>query len=324
MEELLQKLVESDLLTEETKKELTEAVTKQIEEAKEAKIVEATADIEAQVRVELQEQYQTDKDALIEALDTKVEEYLQEELGELRDDIERFRDLEVEYAERLEEAREELNQVLQGDIEELVETIDTFLDMRLEEEVNELKEDIQVVKGLQFGADIFEAFEGMFAKKFIDEHGLEKDLQEKAEHLDKVTAQLEETTEALNLVQRDKKLDEVLSTLHGRNKDVMEAVLKNIPTEKLEEAYEHYIPKVLHESTESADVDSEKENDVESSVLAEGNESVTESAKTDLTEGTVVIDGSTDKLIEESTEENELPASVVETLKRLQVLGGNS
>jgi hypothetical protein len=318
MEELLQQLVESDLLTEDTKKELTEAISKQIEEAKEAAIVEAKAEVEAQVRVDLQEQYQADREALIEALDTKTEEYLKEELEELRDDIERFRDLEVEYADKLEEAKEELAQVLKGDLEELVETIDQFLDMALENEMSELKEDLKNVQRLQFGKEVYEAFEGVFSKKFVDEDGLESDLKEKEERLTDLSDQLEEASKELETMRRENKMTEVLSSLHGRSRDVMEAVLRNIPTNKLVEAYEHYIPKVLNESAEEPVVESEKENE-KSSVLAEGDDS----AKADeLKKGEVVSTGDTESQQLEEAVEDEVPASVRAEIARLRHLSG--
>jgi hypothetical protein len=318
MEELLQQLVESDLLTEDTKKELTEAISKQIEEAKEAAIVEAKAEVEAQVRVDLQEQYQADREALIEALDTKTEEYLKEELEELRDDIERFRDLEVEYADKLEEAKEELAQVLKGDLEELVETIDQFLDMALENEMSELKEDLKNVQRLQFGKEVYEAFEGVFSKKFVDENGLESDLKEKEERLTDLSDQLEEASKERETMRRENKMTEVLSSLHGRSRDVMEAVLRNIPTNKLVEAYEHYIPKVLNESAEEPVVESEKENE-KSSVLAEGDDS----AKADeLKKGEVVSTGDTESQQLEEAVEDEVPASVRAEIARLRHLSG--
>lgn len=320
MEELFQQLVENELLTEDTKKEILEAANKHIEEATEKAIAEKQAEMEAQVRVELQEQYQADKDALIEALDTKMEEYLKEEIDELKDDIERFRDLEVEYAEKLEEAKEELSEVLKGDIEELVETIDSYLDMVVEEEVEELKEDIDAVKRIQFGAEIYEAFEGMFAKKFVNENGLENELQEKEQRLENLTKQLEESHSELEEVRRERKLSEILEPLHGKPRDVMEAVLKNISTDKLEEAYEHYIPKVLHESVqESANVESEKEHDDESSVLAEGEVDNNEVS----TEGTAIATGDSEEqqVVEESSD-TDLPEDVQAQLARIRHLGG--
>lgn len=331
MEELLQTLVENELLTEETKNELTEAIKAEIETAKDAAVTEAKAEVEAQVRTELTEQYVADKEALVEALDTKASEYLKEEVEELKDDIERFRDLEVEYAEKLTEAKEELSKVLQGDMEELVETIDSFLELRLNEEVNELKEDIEQVRKLQFGAEIYEAFEGMFNKKFINENGLEDDLREKEARLTDLEEQLDDTSKELDGVKRDKKMGEILESLHGNAREVMETVLKGIPTDKLEEAYEHYIPKVLHESAQvSTDEESEKETEDDSAVLAEGDtvESNDNPEKEDevTTEGTVVATGDNEPLVEDNSDNEEEPLSeeVQETLARLKHLSGQT
>ncbi len=329
MEELLQSLVESEILNDETRKELTEAITKQIEEATEAAIVEAKAEVEAQVRVELTEQFAADKEALIEALDTKAEEYLKEEMSELRDDIENFRDLEVEMNEKLEEAKQAHAEIVKNDIEELVETIDSFLDMVINEEVKELKEDIEDAKRLQFGAEIYEAFVGMFSKRFINENDLADEMKNKEERLADLTSKLEETSKELAVATRKSKLDEVLASLTGRTKDVMEACLQNVPTDKLEEGYEHYVAKVLHESVDTANVESEKEGEDDSSVLAEGEEAVetTDSKKKVeeiATDGTVVSTGDTEQVIEESLiEEESIPESVKVEIARMRKLAGN-
>lgn len=328
MDELLQSLVESEILTDETKIELTEAITAQIEEAKEAAIVEAKAEVEAQVRVELTEQFQADKEALIEALDTKAEEYLKEEMSELRDDIENFRDLEVEMNEKLEEAKSAHAEIVKNDIEELVETIDSFLDMVVSEEVKELKEDIEEAKRLQFGAEIFEAFESIFTKKFINENDLADDMKDKEERLAELEEKLEETATNLAQAERKTKIDEVLASLTGRTKDVMEACLQNVPTEKLDEGYEHYIAKVLHESVDDAIVESEKEGADDASVLAEGEETVDsteESVKDELTtEGTVISTGNTEaeQIIEESSEEEAIPQALAAEIARYKKLSG--
>ena len=100
MDELLQKLLESEVLTAETQKELKEAIEQKVTEAVEAAKAEAAAD----VRAELTEQWVNERDALIEAVDAKVGDFLDSELDELKSDIERFRDLEAESAEKLVEA----------------------------------------------------------------------------------------------------------------------------------------------------------------------------------------------------------------------------
>ena len=101
MDELLQKLLEAEVLTEETKKELKTAFETKLNEAVEAAKAEAAAD----VRAELTEQWVNERDALVEAVDAKVGDYLDGEIEELKADIERFRDLEAEAAEKLVEAK---------------------------------------------------------------------------------------------------------------------------------------------------------------------------------------------------------------------------
>jgi hypothetical protein len=63
---------------------------------------------------------------------------------------------------------------------------------------------------------------------------------------------------------RDRKLVEVLSPLSGRSRDVMEAILKNVDTDHLEEAYKTFIGRVIREAADTTG--SEKEG----KVLAEG------------------------------------------------------
>ena len=62
------------------------------------------------------------------------------------------------------------------------------------------------------------------------------------------------------------KLEKVLAPLSGRSKEVMEAILKNVDTGMLEEAYKTYVGRVLKESSVSDEKTSEKED----KVLAEG------------------------------------------------------
>jgi hypothetical protein len=58
-------------------------------------------------------------------------------------------------------------------------------------------------------------------------------------------------------------MENVLSPLVGRQREVMEAILRTVPTEQLEEGYKTFIGRVIRESE-----DSEKEG----KVLAEGKE----------------------------------------------------
>lgn len=260
MDELLQKLLEAEVLSEETKKELQSAFQAKLNEA----IQQAKDAAAADVRAELTEQFFAERDSLIEAVDTKVGEFLEAELEELKEDIERYRDLEAEYAEKLVEAKAAMADELKNDLAELVDMLDTFLEHRLSAELEELREDISEVRKAEFGRKMFEAFVDEYVNNYADEYTAEASLREAQAQVAELSKKLEEAERARAALERAAKLESVLSPLAGRQREVMEAILKNVQTDKLEEAYKTFIGRVVRESTEVAE--SEKED----KVLAEG------------------------------------------------------
>lgn len=261
MDELLKKLLEAEVLTEETKTEIESAVKKQLEEA----LAKARESATAAVTAELNEQWISERETLIEALDAKITESLTEEIEDLRGDIERFRDLEAEFADKLVEAKSEMADQLKGDIAQLIEKLDAFLEVRLSSELEELREDFEAVKKQQFGKTVFEAFVSEFKKFYVADNSAESKLNEAEQRLDDALTALENAEKKAAKLERSIKLESVLKPLDGRSREVMEAILKNVETPMLEEAYKTYVGRVLKEST--ADV---KTSEKEDKVLAEG------------------------------------------------------
>ncbi len=259
MDEILKKLFEANVLSAETKTELEAAFKYQLKEA----IESAKAETAADVRAQLTEQWVTERDALVEAIDSKVGDFLDSELSELREDIERFRDLEAEHAEKLVEAKGQMAGELKNDLKELVEKIDSFLEIRIASEIEELREDLEVVKQNEFGRRIFEAFASEFTR-YADIESNDASVEELERRLAETSSQLEESEKKRSKMEREKKLKEVLSPLKGRSKDIMEAILKNVDTDQLDGAYKTFIGRVIRESDEATG--SEKEG----KVLAEG------------------------------------------------------
>jgi hypothetical protein len=312
MDELLQKLLEAEVLSEDTKKELEQAFNGKLDEAVEA----AKADAAADVRAELTEQWVQERDALIEAVDSKVSEFLDGEISELKEDIERFRDLEAEYAEKLVEAKGEMGEELKGDLGELVEKLDSFLEIRLSAELEELREDIDTVRQNEFGRKIFEAVAEEYAHSYADDESLEGTLRETESRLDDTTSALEESESKLSTLERQIKMQQILQPLEGSSREVMETILKSVPTEQLEEGYKTFIGRVLKETVADDDT-SEKED----KVLAEGKSD--KGNKEDIIEGDLVT-GDNDDLITENEKEEQAGQVKLseETRTRLQRLAG--
>jgi len=324
MDELLQKLLEAEVLSEDTKKELEGAFQTKLDEAIEAAKQSAADD----VRAELTEQWVGERDTLVEAVDAKVDDYLTREVEELKEDIERFRDLEAEYAEKLVEAKAAMSDELKGDLMELVEKVDSFLEMRLNAEIEELKEDLDVQRQNDFGRRMFEAVAEEYAMNFADDDSAEMSLREAQERLADTQEALEESETARNEVERVIEMERILSPLTGRQHEVMEAILRTVPTEQLEEGYKTFIGRVIRESdisekegtvlAESKDDDDDKDDDKKKSKKSKKSDDKDDDKDDDkeVEEG-VVVTGDTDAIMEDFDVE-----AISESTKELRRLAG--
>ena len=255
MNEILNKLLESEFLNEETKAELTESFNVAIKQLRE--------DVAAEVKVELTEQFVKAQAELVDAVDKFVSDQLTTELTELKEDIAAFRDVEtekeIEYAEKLVEEKERMASMLSEEIDDLVNKIDAFLEVRIDEEFSELHEDIAEVQQLQFGRKIYEAMESEF-KSFrkVDTLKVEQDLAEAKDKLADATQRLSEIERARVSEAKETKLASLLEGVSGLARDQLKVLLSNVPSDKLDEAFKKYAPRVLKESLEDLSKKSSK------------------------------------------------------------------
>ena len=187
------------------------------------------------------------------------------------------------------EAKGEMAEVLKSDIAQLIEKLDAFLEVRLSAELEELREDFEVVKKNEFGKNIFEAFVEEFKKHYGEDDSIEATLVETEYRLEDALTALEASEKKTAKLERKMKMERVLAPLTGRTKEVMEAILKNVDTSLLEDAYKTYVSRVLKETTEE-----EKTSEKEGKVLAEGKTEVKKVI------GTVKKGNNEDQLISES------------------------
>jgi hypothetical protein len=246
MDEILNKLLQSELLSEETRAELSASV--------ETFKTQVREEVSGQVRLELAEQWAGERDELISKVDAFVAEALTKEITELRGDIDRFRDLEAEYAEKLVEEKHKLAAEVATELDGLVDKIDQFFEMRLQAEMEELKEDLAVVKQNEFGRKIFEAFASTYGESYVDEDAVQSKLTVAEAKLAQAQSALADREEKLNKMVREAKMEQVLSPLTGKKREQMAMVLRNIETARLEESYKFFIGRVLKEEAAPAQV----------------------------------------------------------------------
>lgn len=236
----LKELLESEILTDDTK----EAIKSAVETVKENAISEARNNLE----VEYAKKLEDEKSKLDEGMTSAINDLVGKEIAELKEDVEHARTLEIRYAEKLEEFKEEyankLNEAMESKIGSLVEG-----------EVKELKEDLDRAKEDNFGREIFEAFRHTF-----DRFGISEDMQELKAKMDATQKELAEAQKESARLQREMKVNELLEGLSGKKANVMRTILENVSTDKLEARYNETIDSVLNEGNGETDASKGSDN----------------------------------------------------------------
>jgi hypothetical protein len=264
--EVLKSLFESELLTDDTKVSIKEAFEQVITEAKETAYVEVTQELTEKFAKE----YVADRDTLIESVDQLVTAALTKHITEHKADLESFRDLEAESATRLVEAKEELAVTVKEDFKALIEKLDSFLDIAITEEFEEIKADLVESQRNALGAKLFEGFRSEFEQFYVQQTGIAGQLEKLTSALQESQAENAALKKSLNESQRAAKMSTILSSLGGKPKQVMETILATVATDKLQETYDRYIDRVITEGAASArSLVGSEETEKETQVLSE-------------------------------------------------------
>jgi hypothetical protein len=248
MNEILKKLLESELLSDDSKQELADAFQAQLNEA----IEEAKATAAAETKVELHEQFALQKEQLVEAVDRTVNEFIVAEFATLKDDIKAFRDLEAEKTIEIAKEKTKLSQTLKEDMATLVQQLDKFLEERIVSEFQDMRDDLVKAKEADFGREVFESFLPVYRKYFVNPTKTEAELSEAKVKLGKLNKKYKNIKQEKDSLYRKIRVESVLAPLTGTNRDLMGSILSSVATEKLEEAYKQYLPRVLKESVDPA------------------------------------------------------------------------
>lgn len=262
---------------EEAKEKAASETRAEIEVEKEAAITAAVAEAEVKIRADLAAKFVEDRERLIEAVDARVDEMLAGHIDELKEDIQAFRDLEVEKALEIEEEKERLAEKFAAEREALIQKLDEYVDARLGSELEEFSDDLAVVKENSFGRQVYEAFQACYHESFVNDGALGPSAQDKIQEADKAREEAEERISALEeeITQRDRQneLERVLTPLSGKRKKVMETVLARVDTEKFDDVFESMIGKVLELTVEDdgagTEVVTEGAGDDDSDILTE-------------------------------------------------------
>ena len=162
------------------------------------------------------------------------------------------------------EAKQKLAELQGAFVKRSAKLVKEAVANNLGSELAQLKEDIQNARENMFGRRIFEAFANEFAVTHLSENKEFEKLQAVIAEKDaiiaessKAIAEKEALVESKNRevkvitesITRKEKLAELFKPLNKEKADVMSSLLEGVQTERLQAAYEKYLPAVLNNSS---------------------------------------------------------------------------
>lgn len=245
MKEILDKLLNNDLLTESTRNELQTAITESIAKAKE----EARREAVTEAQVKLTKQWDKERTALVESIDSKVEMTVKPHIDALQIALNETEDLKVRLSAKALKHERALAKRVASEYKNLAEDIDQFLKKVVAEHMQAAKDDIAAIKEDNFGRKIYRAFVREYIENHHDEKKLHNSVAATKAQLSQALEENARLKSQLNEAARKDKMKTLLAPLTGETRKIMEAVLANVPTNRLDESYKTTLSRVLR-STE--------------------------------------------------------------------------
>jgi len=227
------------------------------------------------------------QEANMSKLEGFVMEQLTKELNEFHEDK---RSLVEAKVKMIKEGKEVINQTKADFIKTAATKVNGILENTLKSELNTLREDIKTAKENTFGRKIFETFAAEFMGSYLNE-GTEvsklskvvESLQSEIENKNKAIAEKEVLVQesakrariAADTAERKQIMQEMMQPLSKDHKEIMGALLESVKTDKLQNAFNKYLPSVLKEDAKKP----QKKVLSESSKEITGNKALNESTE---------------------------------------------
>jgi len=287
MLDAIKPLLDSDLITEETRMEINEAWETKLNEAREQARVE--------LREEFAQRYEHDKSVMVEALDKMVTEGLAAEIQAVAAEKQALAEDRVRFQRKMNESATKFNGFLVSKLAEEIgelrkdrkmhteglaklenfmvhakESADKMsqaVSRHLKAELTQLQEDIKVARENNFGRRIFEAYASEFGATHLNEKAEVRKLYSALSRKDQQLAEAIKLTQKAKVVveskerelrmikesnERDSTMEMLLSPLNKEKRDVMRNLLESVQTSRLKNAFEKYLPAVLEDRSVKA------------------------------------------------------------------------
>ena len=191
----------------------------------------------------------------------KLEEFvvdaLAKEIAEFHEDK---KDLAETKVRLIREAKEHLSKVKQSFIEKGAKVVEKTVAKTLNNEISQLKEDIDVARRNDFGRKIFETFAEEYNNSYMNEKSETAKLLKVVELKDKQLAEANANAEkkaklveskdaeiknAVETAKRKETISELVAPLSKEQKEIMQDLLESVATDKLKGSFDKYITAVI-------------------------------------------------------------------------------
>lgn len=188
-----------------------------------------------------------------------VMEQLTKELNEFHEDK---RSLVEAKVKMIKEGKEVISQTKHNFIKTAAGKVNGILEKTLKSELNTLREDIKVAKENTFGRKIFETYAAEFMSSYLNEgtevsklqkvvEGLQGEVKQKSKAIAEKEVLVQESAKrariANDTAERKAIMHEMMAPLSKDHKEIMNALLESTHTNKLQSAFNKYLPSVLKE-----------------------------------------------------------------------------
>lgn len=224
----------------------------------------------------------------------KLESFVIKSLAEEIQEFEQDKQAVVETKVRLvAEAKSKMADLQKNFVAKASKLVKESVTKNLDAELTQLKEDITIARENMFGRRLFEAFASEFAVTHLNENteiaNLRKEVAAKEQQLSEAvrnaevkSAIVESKEKEIRIIkesaERKEKMADLLKPLGKDKAVVMSELLESVQTDKLQSAYEKYLPAVLNTNSKSQ---SQKQMIAESRVEITGDKTAKTAAEYD-------------------------------------------
>ena len=188
-----------------------------------------------------------------------VMEQLTKELNEFHEDK---RSLVEAKVKMIKEGKEVINQTKADFIKTAAGKVNDIMEKTIKSELNTLREDIKTAKQNTFGRKIFETFAAEFMSSYLNEgtevskltkvvESLKSEIEDKDKAIADKEVMIAESAKtariAKDTAERKQIMQEMMQPLSKDHKEIMTALLESVKTDKLQNAFNKYLPSVLKE-----------------------------------------------------------------------------